>query len=101
MINRILHSCTCIAEFINSLEEIDKMFGKASRLIFSLNSFYKFKIHYKHSPATDFDREIVRWSYDVSAIACDCPARQFIKWSHCHLRRMYNFLVSSTAASGV
>ena len=22
------------------------------------------------------------------ATACDCPARQFIKWSHCHLRRI-------------
>ena len=37
---------------------------------------------------------------DVSAIACDCPVRQYIKWSECHLRRMRN-LVSSKAASGV
>ena len=42
-----------------SLAEIDKMFGKASRLIFSLNSFYKFKNTLWALPATDFDREIV------------------------------------------
>ena len=42
MINRILHSCSFITEFIKLVGKTDKMLGKASHLIFFPNSFNKF-----------------------------------------------------------
>ena len=41
--NRILHSCSCIIEFIKLIwENRDKMLGTASHLFFFPNSFNKF-----------------------------------------------------------
>ena len=52
----------------NSFKEIDKMFGKASRLIFSLNSFYKFKNTLWALPRDWF------WSWD-----CSRPLRPVVR----------------------
>ena len=44
MINRILHSCSCVIEFIRLVVKSDKMLNKSSILSLLLNSINKFHI---------------------------------------------------------